>query len=424
MDARWGAVDLGGVFARAALPCFLLDDAGAMAFANPALHALFGIADGDRAAWQALAAGPLRAPVAAAEGAPQRVGRPAETARGRQWLELLFVPLTLDGGEALGTLGLARVAALPTDLPTAPDGALAERWERHRDELKTVLGFGDVPARGPAMRRALALAKIAAESRCSAAFVGPPGAGKLTLAKLAARHAPPPRGTVALLDAESTPAEAQRDKLLGPHAAAGTWIVRGLGRMPLALQAELAARLAAPHGGWRLLATETRRWDAGVAEGWLQPALYAAVPLAIAVPPLAERGEEFPDLVAALLADLAPKTDWHVEAATLAELRKHTWPGNVRELATALAEMAGRAEGNRLRPGDVPRRLAPAPAGLPPLPALEATLENAERELLRAAAQRFRGNKSKAAEALGISRPRFLRRWEQLGLGAAAEDRP
>ena len=124
-------------------------------------------------------------------------------------------------------------------------------------------------------------------------------------------------------------------------------------------------------------------------------------------------------MLAALLAKLEPKRDWIVEPAALLALQRLPWPGNVRELAAALAEMAGRTAGTRLGPGDVPRRLTPVKPADVPLPPLDATLENAERELLRAAAERFRGNKSKAAAALGVSRARFLRRWDQLGLRKA-----
>jgi DNA-binding NtrC family response regulator len=50
------------------------------------------------------------------------------------------------------------------------------------------------------------------------------------------------------------------------------------------------------------------------------------------------------------------------------------------------------------------------------LPELDSALDEFQRSLVRSALERYRGNKSKAAQALKISRPRLLRLCEQLGL--------
>jgi DNA-binding NtrC family response regulator len=91
---------------------------------------------------------------------------------------------------------------------------------------------------------------------------------------------------------------------------------------------------------------------------------------------------------------------------------QYSWPGNVRELEHTLERAVLMCRTDRIQPGDLgfdPRRT--------PDPNLEElSLEEVESILVRKALQRFQGNVSQAAEALGLSRGALYRRMEKYGL--------
>jgi DNA-binding NtrC family response regulator len=149
-------------------------------------------------------------------------------------------------------------------------------------------------------------------------------------------------------------------------------------------------------------------------------------PLTLDVPPLRQRLDDLPHLVERLLARLGggPVT---LTAAAFEVLRSHQWSGNLAELFAVLADSRPRATQGRIDAGDLPAALrlsdrlgreAPRPAAQPPLPEL---LEQVERRLIEVALRRARGNKSKAADALGIYRSLLVRRMKALGLEDAEE---
>ena len=98
------------------------------------------------------------------------------------------------------------------------------------------------------------------------------------------------------------------------------------------------------------------------------------------------------------------------------------WPGNLDELALAVREAHAQAAGTAITPRDLPKRihLAADAARWPRRPDqpidLVQTLQRVETELINRALERAKGNKSRAAELLGLTRPRLYRRLVQLGL--------
>jgi DNA-binding NtrC family response regulator len=102
------------------------------------------------------------------------------------------------------------------------------------------------------------------------------------------------------------------------------------------------------------------------------------------------------------------------------------WPGDVAELEAMVNEVHAACKGAEVGPGDLPPRIAWAaelaahPRRIEETIDLEQFLGKIERELIERALQQARRNKTKAARMLGMTRPRFYRRLEQLGM--AAED--
>ncbi len=127
----------------------------------------------------------------------------------------------------------------------------------------------------------------------------------------------------------------------------------------------------------------------------------------IRLPSLRERTEDIPDLARALLLrnwpQLRPADECFTDE-TMALLQGHCWPGNVRELANVIEHAAILAEAPPIRPEHLPsrfdsRRLRTTLTRF--TPAL--TLRELEMQAIHQSLERQQGNKSRAAEELGIS---------------------
>jgi DNA-binding NtrC family response regulator len=283
-------------------------------------------------------------------------------------------------------------------------------------------------------------------------LIGETGAGKLTLARIIQSQGQGQRSAFAILDCSALPPDLQREQLhgrfdrpssgeagsLGIFARKGpfTLIIRHPFALALELQRELESEFSAIDSGRRLIVTERQRLELGLSDGRLVESFYYFIsPLQIVLPPLRDRTAELEDHCAWLLSRLAAKRQLPppaIDPAALQLLSEYDWPGNLRELETVLANALDRITGNTLLSNDLPRRLkrrtgdsdgrpvmetaTPANQLSNQPPPLDKLLEEVERRMLRLASQRFRGNKSNASADLGISRARFIRRWEQLGL--------
>ncbi|MFY9743939.1 MAG: helix-turn-helix domain-containing protein [Candidatus Sulfotelmatobacter sp.] len=133
------------------------------------------------------------------------------------------------------------------------------------------------------------------------------------------------------------------------------------------------------------------------------------------LPALRERREDIPVLAMHFLAQYASRygRQLHgIDAAALQALLHHTWPGNVRELEHTLERAVLMCRSEQVQSADL--GLATQRTASQNLE--ELSLEAVETILIRKALQRFQGNVSQAAEALGLSRGALYRRMEKYGL--------
>ncbi len=143
--------------------------------------------------------------------------------------------------------------------------------------------------------------------------------------------------------------------------------------------------------------------------------------------PLRERRDELPVLAQHLLERAnqrggKQKTGFSPQA--ISALLTYDWPGNLRELARVIDHAHSRRGRGRWSPWKIcPHRFAATwAADFPPrlnrAPSNHSTslLTEVERRLIETALRQARGNKSRAAELLGISRPRLYRRIKELNL--------
>lgn len=135
----------------------------------------------------------------------------------------------------------------------------------------------------------------------------------------------------------------------------------------------------------------------------------------IVLPPLRARREDIPLLATHFLQQFAQRYRRDVtgfSADGMRALLEYGWPGNVRELAHAIERATLLAEGELVRAAD----LSFGPVGGPAPQLDQMSLEDVERLLISKALERYGGNVSLAAQALGLSRSALYRRLQRHGL--------
>src|SRR5205823_2198552 len=129
----------------------------------------------------------------------------------------------------------------------------------------------------------------------------------------------------------------------------------------------------------------------------------------IHLPALRERREDIPVLALHFLSHYASRYRRAIrglDPSALQSLMQYSWPGNVRELEHTLERAVLMCRSEQIQPGDLGLGShRPMAQNLE-----ELSLEAVESILIRKALQRFQGNVSQAAEALGLSRGALYRR--------------
>ena len=205
------------------------------------------------------------------------------------------------------------------------------------------------------------------------------------------------------------------------EANGGTLFLDEIGDMPPPLQAKMLRVLQdgelRPVGSdtirrvdVRVIAATNQDLEARVEAGSFRPDLFFRLNvIQIAVPPLRERREDIPDLVC-WFVDRARRRNPGTKARTVAiealeRLQSHFWPGNVRELENLVERLVLLAPDEEIRLGDL-ETLAPAVTAVrPPLQHAEErvqTLRELEDGYIAWVVARCGGNKTRAAELLGI----------------------
>jgi DNA-binding NtrC family response regulator len=166
----------------------------------------------------------------------------------------------------------------------------------------------------------------------------------------------------------------------------------------------------------RVIAATHRDLEAFVAAGKFREDLYYRLRIIeIVLPPLRDRPEDIPLLARHFVVKASHEQ--HRPEPTIARdamdvLVAHDWPGNVRELENCLTRAVVLAAANVIRPEHLGLRTR-ADAAATDFP----TLESAEADLLSRALVASGGNRTRAAQLLGVSKPRLYRMLAKYGLG-------
>ena len=169
----------------------------------------------------------------------------------------------------------------------------------------------------------------------------------------------------------------------------------------------------------RVIAATNRNISKEVDEGRFRDDLYYRLGvIEIAIPPLRERPEDILPLARHFTQALArklKKPNLALDATCLDFLQNHRWPGNVRELENAIERAAVLCRDDVIMPEFLPPAILRAESGrahLPPQPLR--SLEQVEFEHIRTVLEHVGGNKTRAAETLGISQATLWRKLKKI----------
>jgi DNA-binding NtrC family response regulator len=210
-------------------------------------------------------------------------------------------------------------------------------------------------------------------------------------------------------------------------ASGGTIFLDEIGNVPLRQQSKLL-RVIESREMERVGSSRSRKIDVRVisatnadlqaacgAGQFREDLLFRLNTVEIHLPPLRERKEDIPALTTHFLSQYASRYRRPlegIEPAALQRLLQYPWPGNVRELEHTMERAVLMCRTEQIQAGDL--GLGSQRGQTQNLE--ELSLEVVESILIRKALQRFQGNVSQAAEALGLSRGALYRRMEKYGL--------
>ncbi len=331
---------------------------------------------------------------------------------------------------------------------------LASENRRLKSELKRTLRDRSIVGSGAAMQRVYELVRQVAETKTNVLISGESGTGKEMVARAIHEAGDRREHPFVAVNCAAIPENLLESELFGhvkgaftgavqnkaglfETADTGTLFLDEVAELTPPLQVKLLRVLQEKTirrvGGTsdrridvRILAATNRTLQEEVAKGNFREDLYYRLNvIEIPLPPLRERREDIPLLLAHFVEKYASELQRDVRGVSDAAMQRilaYDYPGNVRELENVIERAVALCQGDSIELELLPPSLLdPAPrAGARRIPvegvSLEALTGDYERGLLLEALERCGGVKKRAASLLGISFRSFRYRLEKLGL--------
>jgi DNA-binding NtrC family response regulator len=171
----------------------------------------------------------------------------------------------------------------------------------------------------------------------------------------------------------------------------------------------------------RIIAATNREIEQSVKEGTFREDLYYRLSvITLNMPPLRERRDDIPLLVNYFLSKFNREREVSMDADALTVLVSYGWPGNVRELENVIERASVLRRGDVITKTELPDKLTREKRGVEDvilnLPDEGISLEDLEKSLIVKALDKYKGNQTRAAEYLHITRPTLIYRMEKYGL--------
>ncbi len=356
-----------------------------------------------------------------------------------------------------------RVASVPFDISAdfIPDLLLKadeELLARSGGTMPEAPEFSDICTRNPAMKRILGMARHIASRSIPVLIEGESGTGKELLSRAIHRASLRRDGPFMAINCGAIPAEIIESELFGHERGAftgaermrrghfesanrGTLFLDEIGELPLSAQVKLlrvlqdgeVMRVGASKPiktDVRIIAATNRSLVAEIAEGRFREDLFYRLAVAVLkLPPLRDRQGDLSFLIDHLLTSINEENkkepgykDKKLSASARNLLLQHRWPGNVRELYNTLLRAAIWSDSATISEQDIRQSLLPA-VSTPPTEILDRPLgegmqlpkviETVVRHYLERALQEAHGNKSRAAELVGLPSYQTFSNWMQ-----------
>jgi two-component system, NtrC family, response regulator PilR len=321
---------------------------------------------------------------------------------------------------------------------------------------------GPLLGQSPAMAALRGMIERLARSQAPVHIAGESGSGKELVARLIHSRGPRAAGPFVPVNCGAIPNElmeseffghlkgaftgAARDKAgLFQAAEGGTLFLDEVADLPLHMQVKLLRalqeRAVRPVGAEKeapvnvRIISATHKDLAALAGGGMfrQDLYYRLNVIEVRVPPLRERHEDIGRLAQHILERLARENNLKgapaLDPAALERLSAYDFPGNVRELENILERAVTLSDGQHItatelqlrRHTDLPPEPVGAPAAVRPVPGgagtpLEQHVEEVEKRAIRDALEKTRGNKTRAAELLGMTFRQLRYKVKKLGI--------
>jgi DNA-binding NtrC family response regulator len=321
--------------------------------------------------------------------------------------EVLVLVKEEDPEDRARLLSAGCLAVLNETLPdeTLRDAVLAlarRRREAMESRLSSVMvdsraSLQDFVSESPTMRQFMSLVRKVVDADSSLLLCGETGVGKERLARAIHSESPRSGGPFVAVNCAAVPETLLESELFGHEKGAftganrarrgyfelahrGTVFLDEIGELPFHLQVKLLRvlqdRAIQRVGGEslqpvdiRLMAATNRNLEEAMEEGRFRADLYYRLGVVtLTVPPLRERREDIPALVASYLAHyrvLLGRSVARIRPEALEALVSYAWPGNVREMINAVERAVLLAPGDEIRLEDLPQRIAWAGGSLP-----------------------------------------------------------
>ena len=331
-----------------------------------------------------------------------------------------------------------------------------------KQRLDEKYSFGQIIGASPGMQQILHQLSLVAPTRSSVLIVGESGTGKELIANALHQNSPRKEAPFVAVNCAAIPPDILESEMFGHERGAftgavqrkigtfeladrGTLFLDEIGELPLALQAKLLRVLeersfmrvggtGTIHVDVRILAATNADLENRVSVGAFRSDLYYRLKVVtIRIPPLRERPEDLPLLAHRFFSSFQAENDrpdLGLDPEVVEVLKRLRWDGNVRELRNLMESLVVLAPAGttRIRVEDLPepyravdglprpRAQAPLPDSGPPR-----TMDEIEKEAILRALQQTGGNRTRAAEILGIGLRTLQRKLKEYGQAGEGE---
>jgi len=320
-----------------------------------------------------------------------------------------------------------------------------------RRAVERTFAFDNLVGSSVSMRRMYELLELTAPTSSTVLISGETGTGKELVARAIHYNSPRKGAPFVTVNCGALPESLVEAELFGHRKGAftgadsnrpgkfeaadgGTLFLDEVGEIPLGLQPKILRALQSgeidrvgqdrpSRVDVRIVAATNREPDELVSSNSFRQDLYYRLAVVqIRVPPLRERREDIPLLAEHFLSQWAVRNtrpDLRFPPEAFAIFDRYPWPGNVRELENAVERMVVLSKSDVLSLDALPEHIAEFTGnekGLLRLPAEGVDLTEVEKDLIRQALERTHGNRTQAAQLLGLTRSTLLYRMQKFGL--------